>query len=87
MDQDTERQLSMDAARPILVETLEDGLAISDEVIERAANAVHVAWLERHPHPNNPLDLRPYSDLDDTEKGKDRQFVRMVIEELTSVST
>ncbi len=86
MDED-DRQQSIAAARGVLIQAVEDGVGIDDAIMERAAEAVHTAWLARHHHPDRAEDLRPYSDLTDGEKEKDREFARLAKEELTSVST
>ncbi len=76
-----DEQQSIDAARGVLIEAIDTGLGVNDDVRERAAAAVHRAWLERH-HPTRAEDLRPYDELSEGEKEKDRAFVRQAESEL-----
>ena len=90
LDQSTfsaeERALSIAVARTVLVQAVDDGIGIDDHVIEKAAEAVHIAWQERHHYPDNPIDTKSYSDLPEAEKDKDREFVRLAQTELGAAS-
>lgn len=81
-----ERALSIAVARTILVQAIEDGIGIDAAIVERAAEAVHLAWQERHHHPDNPIDIKPYADLPEDEKEKDREFVRLAQTEMGQAS-
>lgn len=67
------------------MQALSDGQAIDAVVIEQAAAAVHAAWIDQHPHPENLKDLQPYAELPESEKEKDRVIVRRAMTEIGTI--
>ena len=66
---------SIVVAKNILIQSIEDGIGIDEKIIDHAAEAVHVAWVERHPHGVDGA-ARPYSDLPENEKDAYRDLAR-----------
>lgn len=63
----------------------ESGTELNDEFIEKASATVHERWLERNqwvldPNYGNPDQAKPYADLSEAEKEKDRAQIRKAIE-------
>ena len=81
-----EQQWSIEAARGVIMQFIQDGIALDETALERASNAVHVAWINRHEAQATGQDLLPYDQLPESEKEKDRKYVRLAIEELNAVS-
>ena len=52
---------------------------LNDEFINKAADAQHVAWIERNRETADPSLLVPYDELPEDEKEKDRLIVREAI--------
>ena len=77
--------LTGEVAVNVVLEAVEQGRPLDDNFIEEASAVVHEKWLERNswvldPNYGNPDLAKPYAELSEEEKEKDRAQVRKAIE-------
>ncbi len=75
-DKKREHQASFDVATLAIKRAEQAGRALDDVFIEEAAAEVHAAWEERNAWRAEKRDLVVYHELPESEKVKDRTFVR-----------
>lgn len=80
-----ENLAAADVAVGEVSKTMEKGAALDDKFIEEASAVVHEKWLERNqwvldPQYGNPDQAKPYAELSENEKEKDRVQIRQAIE-------
>jgi len=75
-----ENRAAAEVAMGELFKQVESGGLLDDTFIEQAATAVHNKWLERNGSWAPPEQNKPFGELSEEEKEKDRVQVRKAIE-------
>lgn len=75
-----EDERSLLIAASMVVSASAHGASFDEAFLERAAQAVHDAWLARNRAHASDAELLPYELLSEEDKEKDRTFVRRVID-------
>lgn len=80
----SENQAAAEVAMAEVFRAVESGQALDEAFVEGASEAIHVKWLERNnwvydPNYGNPDLAKPYEELSEEEKEKDRAQVRKAI--------
>ena len=81
MQKDNENKISLEIATEAVKMALENDLALDENFIEKVAEIVHIKWLERNKSKATEVDKNLYSTLPESEKEKDRIFVREAIKQ------
>jgi len=84
-DRKYENKASAEVAIKEIYKAVKDWKALDTEWIEAASDVIHQEWLKRNtwvydPTYGNPLLAKPYTDLPEEEKEKDRTIIRKAIE-------
>lgn len=79
-DNPVEVEKSLHVALVMVLSAKSAGLPLDEAFIERAASAVHDAWLARNRVHASEAEKKPYRDLSEEDKEKDRIYVRRLIE-------
>ena len=85
-DWQTENKLGAEVVVDAVLQAVAAGTELSDSFIEAAAAPTHAKWVERNDWASEEL-KRPYAELPETEKEKDRVFVRRAIEAYQAPAT
>ena len=75
-----ENKASAEAAIGEVMRARQEGKELGQDFVEQASSVIHDKWLERNGSWAPPEQNKPYSELSEEEKEKDRLFVRMAIE-------
>lgn len=80
-----ENRVAAEVAMNAVFQAVENNSALDAVFVESASNTVHEEWLKRNswvydPSYGNPAQAKPYSDLSEVEKEKDRAQIRKAIE-------
>jgi hypothetical protein len=78
-DNPGEVEKSLYVASVMVLSAKNAGLPLDDAFIERASSAVHDAWLARNKAHASETEQRPYAELSEEDKDKDRRFVRAIL--------
>ena len=85
LDWQRETMASFEIAFAKVETAVKEGIALDDFFIESVSAIIHDEWLKRNSHKNSLKEQKkPYSELSDAEKEKDRKFVRLAIEHFTN---
>ncbi len=79
-----EHRKENDASAAIAVDAIlracRNGVPLDESFIEKAAEEEHTAWLERNGSWASEIQKKPYAELPESEKEKDRRFISEAIE-------
>ena len=75
-----ERDAGASIAVDALLESIEKGREIDEQLIEEVSALLHNRWLERNFARASEIEKSQYSDLPETDKEKDRYFIRAAVE-------
>lgn len=78
-DNPVEVEKSLHVSAVMVLSAKNAGLPLDEAFIERAASAVHDAWLARNRAHASEAEQKPYSELSAEDKEKDRRFVRAIL--------
>lgn len=78
-DNPVEVEKSLHVAVVMALSAKKAGLPLDEAFIERAASAVHDAWLARNRAHASEAEQRPYVELSEEDKEKDRRFVKAIL--------
>jgi|GEM_PF-1549890 len=78
-DNPLEVEKSLYVAAGMVLSVKNAGLPLDEVFIERAASAVHDAWLARNRAHASEAEQKPYNELSEEDKEKDRIFVRRIL--------
>ena len=79
-DWQAENKASASVAITEVEAAIRDGRELDDAFIEEASSTLHDKWLERNGSWAPPEQNKPYADLTEEEKEKDRVIIRKAIE-------
>jgi hypothetical protein len=79
-DWKTERDAGAQIALDAVQAAQRSGRPPDEAFIEEVSNELHDAWLKRNGHRAGEIQLRPYADMPESEKEKDRCFIRAALE-------
>ena len=75
-----ENKISAEIAITTVEKTIKDGMPLNESFIEAASSVLHDKWLERNGSLALPEQNKPYIELSEEEKEKDRIIIRKAIE-------
>ncbi len=75
-----ENKLSAKVAVNEVEKTIEAGTPLDESFVEAASSTFHDKWLERNGSWAPPEQNKPYSELSEEEKEKDRVIIRKAVE-------
>jgi hypothetical protein len=78
-DNPQEAEKSFHVAAGMVLSAKSAELPLDAAFIERASEAVHAAWLSRNSAHASEIERKPYSELSEADKEKDRIFVRRIL--------
>lgn len=79
-DWQAENKASAEVAVSEVQRAIEHGLPLDEPFVESASAVLHEKWLERNGSWAPPEQNKPYAELSDEEKDKDRVIIRQAIE-------
>jgi len=79
-----ENKISAAAAVDEIYKAIENGQELNDGFIEQASDIIHVKWLERNGSWAPAEQNKPYAELSEEEKEKDRVIIRKAVEMFNS---
>ena len=79
-DWQIENKASAEAAIIEVEKAIKGGVALDESFVESASSTLHDKWLERNGNWAPPEQNKPYSELTEEEKEKDRVIIRQAIE-------
>jgi len=77
---EAENNMSAEIAMNEVRQAIKNGLPLDESFIEKTAEAVHAGWLKRNQRWADEESKKPYGELSESEKEKDRAFVLRAIE-------
>ena len=75
-----ENKVSAEIAMDGVLKAVKEGLSLDNAFVEKIADALHVGWVQRNGSWAAEELKKPYAELPESEKEKDRYFVRRAIE-------
>lgn len=79
-DWQTERRIGSQIALDAITDAVKKNQPLDEVFIERTSHLLHAKWLERNSKRATEEQQNPYEALTETEKEKDRVFVRSAVE-------
>ncbi|MBU4368657.1 hypothetical protein KJ575_03025 [Patescibacteria group bacterium] len=75
-----ENKISAEVAVTEVEKAIESGVPLDESFIEAASSTIHDKWLERNGSWSPPEQNKPYAELSEEEKEKDRVIIRKAVE-------
>jgi hypothetical protein len=79
-DWQSERRIGAQIAVDAVLRGAKNGEALDENFIETLAELLHIKWLERNSARATETERRPYAELPENEKERDRFFARAAVE-------
>lgn len=80
LDWQKERKIGAQIAIDAVLDAVRNGKALDEHFIETVTELLHDKWLERNSGRATEIERRPYAELPENEKEKDRFFARAAVE-------